>query len=634
MRIPYLDKTLFGAHVGEHGFVEDKVLDEIKEYARRGLNFVTIRPPSERRIEDRYYYEWAKYLAENEIYFVFLYAFQYPPKGQVSHLTPEICARVKEIGGKYFLGDMLGETGSTYACKLAGYFKGEYAKYKPDQDATDMRAARDKYCARLRALVDGERKTGVPGVASGEATMLNNYNVEMGVDMPFAELLCANPEIIVPALRGTARAYGSKIWGTYIAHEWYGGMRHHDRLKAARLELIYKYAYLCGSEAFCIESGLDGICSYGIELSADSEVCKKNRERFYSLANYMINDERPAGGPRTRVAFIQGNYDAFGGDWGGSALWSQFEGEEWGHSDAEYSWRIISDVNKKRDWWEPDSYDAMGLDASGALADGSYDIIPASASAEAMKAYECLIFVGWNTMTEDLLEKLHEYVNSGGRLIIGASHLNTNPKRGGKPTYLDSKKMRELIGCRLTEAVTRSNDGVRFVAESDIPNMRYPYANLDHADPIYSHGYVNYAEVELYTAKPKAILSDTFFAFKEDLNRTATVVENRLGKGNVILLTATEYPGAGSVYPMYRSIVRELLRAVTESHPIRLLAPTEVRVAIYDGDIIYLLNTDANLSHGVRLMPNTDVEATVTVKPLELLKLRLCDGGAEILSAI
>ena len=634
MRIPYTDKTLFGAHVGEHGFVESAVLDEIKDYVKKGLNFVTIRPPYERKVDEKYYYEWAKYLADNHVYFIFLYALQYPPKGQVSHLTPEICARVKEIGGEYFLGDMLGETGSTYACKLEGYFRHEYAKYMPEQNAKDMKAARDKYCARIKDFVERERATGIPFVASGEATMLNSYNVEMGVDMPFAELLCANPEVIVPALRGTARAFGSKLWGTYIAHEWYGGMRHLDRLKAARLELIYKYAYMCGSEAFCIESGLDGISSYGVELDADSEVCKENRERFYRLAKYMINDDRPIGGPRTRVAFIEGNYDAFGGFWGGSALWSQFKGKEWGHSDAEHSWRIVRDVNKKRDWWEADSYDAFGMDVSGSLTDGSYDIIPASASSEAMKEYDCLIFTGWNTMTDELAKKLLDYVKAGGRLIIGASHLNTNPKRDGTPHYLDNDDTRELLGCRLTGEEIESNEGMRFIADSDVKNVKYPYANLSHADPIYSHGYVRYAKTELYTAKRKAILSDNFSALFDEFDRTATLIENTSGKGHVILFTTVEYPGHSAVYPMYRSIVREVLRAETERGPLLVASPTEVRFAIYEGNIIYLLNTDANLSHGVTLMPCTDNAKEVTLKPLELMKIRLSGGALEILSSI
>ena len=634
MKKPYSEKTLFGTHIGEHGFFVETVFDELKECVENGINFVTIRPPRTAKIEEHYYYDWAKYLADNKVYFIFLYALQFPPEGEVSHLTPEINKKLKEIAGDYFLGDMLGETGSTYACKLEGYFRNASSKLKPKQNAADMKEAKENYSAVLKDLVERERLTGVPNVATVEATMLNNYNLEMGVDMPFSELLCSDPELIVPALRGAARAYDAKLWGTYIAHEWYGGMRHFDKLKDARLELIYKYAYMSGSEAFCLESGLSRISSYGVSLDHDNPISEKNREVYYRLGKYIINDQRPAGGPRTRVAFIQGNHDAFGGGWGGSSLWAQFEGEQWGHSDAEHGWRIVNDVNKKRDWWEPDSYDAKGLDVSGALADGCYDIIPATVPAEAMKRYDCLIFVGWNTMTEDIAKNFLEYVKQGGKLLLGAAHLNTNPDRAGKPDYLNSEAVKELIGCSLTGNSINSNLGMRFVSDSILPNMKYPYANLRAADPIYSKGYVRYADVELCGGEVRSILSNSFLVFEEDLGMSPTLIENKCGDGYVIFFTAEDHPGKGSVYPMYRSVVREMLRAETENEPQLVLAPSAVRFSVYDGGVMYLLNTDAFLPSAVVLLPECKEPTTLTLKPLELVKLKIENDKIEVLSSI
>lgn len=635
MRKPYADKTLFGIHVGEHGFNADGVLDEIKNAVEKGVNFITIRPPRKTKIEEHYYYDWARYMADSKVYFIFLYALQFAPEGEVSHITPRMNVRLKEIAGEYYLGDMLGETGSTYACKLPGYFRNARVKVEPPkQGAMDMKAAKESYSAVLKDLVDRERETGVPFVSTVEATMLNNYNVEMGVDMPFSELLCADPEMVVPALRGAARAYDSKLWGTYIAHEWYGGMRHFDKLKEARLELIYKYAYMSGSEAFCLESGLDRITSYGTVLPDENPIAEKNRELFYRMCDYIAKDERPFGGPITRVAFVQGNYDAFGGGWGGSALWSQFEGEQWGHSDAEAGWRIVNDINKKRDWWEPDGYEAKGFDVSGSLADGSYDIIPATASAEAMKRYDCLIFTGWNTMTEKIVENLLEYVKSGGKLLITAAHLNANPDRTGKPEYLNNDTVKKLLGCSLTGKSTSSNLGMRFVSDSAIPNMHYPYAHLKAADPIYSKGYVKYAEVELCGAETRSILSDSFLVVEAELNAAPTLIENKCGEGHVVFLTTEYYPGNNSVYPMYRSVVREMLRAETENEPQLVLAPSPVRFSVYEDGIMYLLNTDASIPSAVVLLPESESPTTLVLKPLELVKVNIQNGKTEIINSI
>ena len=237
---PINEDMLFGFHVGEHGFDKESVMAELREYAARGINFITIRPPNRVKIEDEYYLEWARFLAEHKMYFIFLYAIQYPPKGQESHISRELVDKIREIAGDLFLGDMLGETGSSYACKLPGYY-GTGRQVMPAQDAADMQAAKDAYLATVEGFADTARRIGLDHIASVEATMLNNYNMEVGVDLPFTEVPCANPEIVLPALRGAARAGNAPIWGTYIAHEWYAGMRHFDELKRRRFEMIYKY---------------------------------------------------------------------------------------------------------------------------------------------------------------------------------------------------------------------------------------------------------------------------------------------------------------------------------------------------------------------------------------------------------
>ena len=43
--------------------------------------------------------------------------------------------------------------------------------------------------------------------------------------------------------------------------------------------------------------------------------------------------------------FVQGNLDGWGG-WG--RLPESFEGEQWGHSDPEYTWRILDELGSKR----------------------------------------------------------------------------------------------------------------------------------------------------------------------------------------------------------------------------------------------------------------------------------------------
>lgn len=613
--------VLYGVHLGEHGFDAESVEKELRSYKALGYNFITIRPKGGALIEEKYYIRWAKYLAENKMYFIFLYAIQYPPKGERCHLKPETVLRIKEIAGKYFLGDMLGETGSSHACKLPGYYNEK--RIMPGQNCRNMQEAKNNFSDTVRGFVEIGKETGFPALASVEATMLNNYNVECGVSMPFAEIPCANPEIVLPALRGTARAYGCSLWGTYIAHEWYAGMRHFDSLKQARMELCYKYSYLMGSMAFCLESGLGAISSYGVDLPADNEIAKKNSEIINRFAKFALTDKRPEGGPISRIAFVQGNLDSYAGGWGGGYSWSQFK-DEWAISDAENSWRIIGDVNSRRSWWEVDSYETRGLDTSGNLGAG-YDIIPATSPLESMNEYDCLIFTGWNTMTEQIYSNLTEYVRRGGKLLITAAHLNMNSERRGKPLYPDTE---ELLGCRLTGESVPSGLGHRFVADSDIDGVKYPFPRLCGADPIYSRGTVNYAVIDPCGCSIKAMLSDSFLHNPTPM--APTVVEHTLGRGKVILLTSSDYPGNNAVYPLYRSVALELIRSAMAESEIKVLSAGAVVSATYADGVIYLLNTDHSLPMTAVLLPESEEPLNITLAPLELCRCVVENGKARV----
>ena len=110
------DTVLNGIHIGEHSFVPEKIREEIYDRViKPGYNFVTIRPGRNLDLDPKYFVEWAEYLAENKVYFVFLYTIQNAPKGKESYLDKETVAEIKKVAGEYFVGDMIGETGSSVA---------------------------------------------------------------------------------------------------------------------------------------------------------------------------------------------------------------------------------------------------------------------------------------------------------------------------------------------------------------------------------------------------------------------------------------------------------------------------------------------------------------------------------------
>ena len=615
------DTVLNGIHIGEHSFVPEKIKEEIYERViKPGYNFVTIRPRKTVVVDQHYFIEWAKYLAENEVYFVFLYTIQNAPEGKITHLEKETVDEMKRIAGKYFVGDMIGETGSSVACKWPGYYEGITKNWDAQlgtRKHPDMKAAHDAYVKEVSKLIEIDKELGISEVVSVEATGLNKYNAEAGVTIPMLELMCGNPDRLVSSLRGMARAFDSKMWGTYVAHEWYGGMRHDDPLKRKRLELAYKYAYLAGTQAFCLESGDELILSYGHRFEEDSEICEDYRKVLTDMMNYIKADERPVGGPRVKVAFVSGLHDAWG-DWGGSYVWNQFEGEEWGHSEAEHSWNLLSEIGTKRTWADIGNFGER--DYSSLPAYGMYDIVPIEADVDKLCRYDYLIFVGWNSMTDENMDKLTEYVQRGGKLLMSAAHLNYTTKRTGEVIMPSNEKLEKLFGARFTGETFKSNNGVKFRYDSLNEGLMYPGSKSLICDPIYAAGYVDYARFELTEGSEAAFITD---GFMKKTSMAPAVIENKVGEGIATLVTSLNYPGNPKLYPLYRAIVREMVTRSNEtSADIRVLSSDRLRYSVYENNKMYLLNTDYDLPITVKITSGEDVRE-LTLAPLELKTVNL-----------
>lgn len=613
------DIILNGIHIGEHSFEPDKIIEEINERCiKRGLNFVTIRTGNNQRrtgIPQEYFIKWAKYLAENKIYFNFFYTVQHAPFGKESYFEKETVEKMKEIAGEYFLGDMIGETGSSFAAKFPGFYAkdGEIITEFTDikTDYKDMKEAHEGYIADVKKYISVDKKLGMPSVLAVEATALNKYNIEAGVEIPMIELMCGNPDILLSSLRGLAKSSAAKIWGTYVAHEWYGGMRHLDTLKRKRLELAYKYAYMAGSNVFCLESGDEKIESFGEVYESDSVLCEEYRKVLVDMSKLINEDVRPKGGPKARVAFISGLHDAWCG-WGGSSVWNQFYRKEWGYGEAEYSWRVLDNIGTKRTWCDIGNFGDEDLSSLPAY--GMYDIVPIEADVEKLSEYDYLIFLGYNSMTDENMDKLVKYVESGGKLMMCAAHLNKSVKREGEIDLISNEKIEKLFGCKYSGEIVSTNDGLKFKDTSADDNLLYPGTKDMFCDPILSAGYVNYAKFEISAGVETAQVSDAFCNVPSGL---PAVIENKLGSGVATLVTTPNYPGHPAVFPLYNTMVREIITSSARNCEIKVIGNDRLRYSVYEGGKIYLLNTDYDLPIFVKILKDGN-EQSLKLEPMEL----------------
>jgi hypothetical protein len=87
-------------------------------------------------------------------------------------------------------------------------------------------------------------------------------------------------------------------------------------------------------------------------------------------------------------------------------------------------------------------------------------------------------------------------------------------------------------------------------------------------------------------------------------------------------MTTVNFPGRSSVYPTYRFLVRELLRAENEKAEVKVKGPDSLRYTVYPTGDLYLLNTDYDMPILVRVI--ADGKTTdITLDSLELKHIKL-----------
>lgn len=601
------DLILSGYRVCEKGFNSNEIYDEIEKKYSEGMNLVGVGTTgidlyTGEPIAQDEFLKLAKYLSDKQMYFVFMAGGLRPHAG----FTQETAQKMVEIAGDYFLYYASPELGSSFSTKGSGYEETGNPPYE------NLQHAKDIFLDHIRRLTKENSMGGILKTSVVEASSMIAYECEAGISIPTMEFWPGDIEISAAFTRGTVAAYHCDSWGGYFAHEWYGGLRW-DTLKQKRNKVGYDYCYLAGCSHFITESGDDFAGSHTDEnFGYDHPVCKHYRDMMAECALFAKNDFRPAGGPKVRVAFVRGNLDGYSFRHSGGSLWRGHSQKEYGYNTPEYTWRILETIQSKRRWCDVQNYGEVDL--SGAPGYGLYDVIPATAEAEVFNKYDYLIFVGWNSMTDEIYKNLTAYVKQGGRLFMAAAHLNTSIKRDGSINLLNGGDVSELFGCVLdAENTICREDGFKF-KNSIVPEFLYPSLDFACGDPHFAEGYVTYAGVSLTTGVGTGRLSNWFIETDIDA-MPISLVENKCGEGYAVLMTNLEYP-YGAASTVYQNLVREILTASHRTADIKVYGGDALRFSVYEGDKVYLLNTDfdspifATIDYGTH-------KATFTLEPGE-----------------
>ncbi len=634
---------LTGLNLVDYGFDPDTFLPLVKRFKYGKENgdlfkFISVRL-DQKRPTDEQLFEWAEYFRDNGIYFKTTGNYARFDKEVNLQLSRETTEKLHEIAGEYYIGDGLGEFGGFYATRAKGY--DNKTSEDPVQGINTCKEAKETYIRQIRKKIDKMLENGSKGITSTQAVTLTPYDYEAGVDIEIIEVAPRNMEQIVAFGRGAARAYKKDVLGAWLAHEFYGGYHQFDPLKDKRFTAEYYNLYLSGYDFVCLESGFREIHSHVDAIIPEGQPLPTAYfNEAKKFAEFCNSDVRPGkNGPITKIAFVQGNYDGFG--WGNSSsVWGQYYDEKWGFGAPEYSYKILDDVYTSCGWHDGKNFGDYDYSTSPAY--GQYDVIPATTPLDVMKQYEWVIFCGWNTMTPEIYETLKAYVKGGGNLYITAAHMRDSIDRAEKGKFLDVN-WEELLGVRLSEQTFRCNDGYKFTRYSTIDGVMYPGTKTLRCDPAWSAGYTDYVKFEPTTATPVCFISDTFatkmytggelkpdnpyerFGCKfGDESIIPLVTENKYGKGNVIFMANSEYPGAPAVFPLYKMMVKNILSASHRTSDLKVLGSDKLRFAMFEDEKkykLYVFNSDYNFEQRARIIFRGEtVDKVIDSVGLEILE--------------
>ncbi len=300
------------------------------------------------------------------------------------------------------------------------YFVMHDVSSSPDfKSATDYRTAHDALINMLKDVVSGYHARGGK-VSAGEASWFVPYDGEAGFDIINAEAVTSIGPIF-GAVRGTLRGRPHMSFGHHTAIEWYLGFPHND-LKSKRAWLLMLLAFAYGASYIYAENSLF-FTNTSIRNDPEDKFTSDNRAHMQQL--YDVTRLQPRfGEPCAELAVAYGNLESIlwyhddilpemldGSTWMENA-WNKWKGDTykpaWRALDA---WLVPVEIEQYYGnesilkWFSGNPY-------------GNVDVVSTDRDSGILSMYKVLAFLGWNTMTEEVLEKLKAYVSSGGVLFI------------------------------------------------------------------------------------------------------------------------------------------------------------------------------------------------------------------------
>ena len=266
----------------------------------------------------------------------------------------------------------------------------------------------------------------------GQALPQQHMDYEAGVELVMTESPTSHATLDLHAARGAANAYGKSLWGVHVANHVTRAPLDCDHVR--RLFILLHQCWLHGAsilqdEEVAYRYNHDTVYSYSDELP------EAYRRIYQDIFHYANNIK--LGKPLVATGFLQGNCDLLIGGvqaephTARTKVWGAFgpETDCWAFDTPESGWKLL-DAYMPGVWLYPVLQDRkkIRLFFTGAP-NGQADLVPIAAPVEKLLQYPVLILPGWNTMTPEIYDRLCEYADRGGHLILCAAQCTEHVTR-------------------------------------------------------------------------------------------------------------------------------------------------------------------------------------------------------------
>lgn len=343
--------------------------------------------------------------------------------------------------------------------------QGEGKIYYAGDNVSNVKEAYEELVKNLRrtAAEGATRHTGV--------TPLFDVFLKAGYKWVGYESMYGAHEVILGALRGMSQSVGQKLFGTHAALQW-STMPADDPAHFVRYRLSLWLSYMHGVSHVNTEEGLWTIETPFADYDRYSYACTKHREEQQRF-NTFVKTHTRRGTQVRKIAMMVGRYD--GMDCFSTGKVYGQSGESWKYAAPENSWELLRVFYPQAKLgalyyfvkkggaagikYNEQAYIDQGIEIKtnakdyeslGYYTETPYGVIDLiAADAPNLDDYKAVFLTGWNTCSEEQLERLCSFMDNGGKVLLGKAHLYENVSReevfAGKGKLVNSPWTEKLL---------------------------------------------------------------------------------------------------------------------------------------------------------------------------------------------